>query len=159
MTLLKLAAAAVSRLHSHQLASAAHNQTLTDGSQLSTWQVELPLQLAGKFTTLQLRVEQESKQPHKPRQNAQSIWRFELAFNLDTLGPLQIKGQLLKGCFSSQVWAERASTALMAEQEFPWLAQRIVAAGMSLGELSCHHGHPPQGPRTQLQQGWINEQA
>lgn len=158
--LLKLAAAAVSRLQSHQLSSLAQSQTLADGTQLTTWQLELPLRQQQEFTSLQLKFEREQPPPDKKSgKPGATLWRVELAFDLQALGPLQVQAQLLRGCFSSQLWAERAETARLAEAELPWLRERIDAAGFSVGELACHQGTAPRGARTDLQRRWIDEKA
>lgn len=157
--LLKLAAAAVSRLQTHQLSSLGQSQTLADGSQLTTWQMEIPLRQAEGFTSLQVKIEQEQSPAQQKNGQPQTLWRVDLAFNLEPLGALQVQAQLLRGCFSSQLWAERASTAQLANAELPWLRERLNAAGFSVGELACQQGVPPQGPRTQLQQRWIDEKA
>ena len=34
-----------------------------------------------------------------------------------------------------------------------------VAAGLTVGELACNQGTPPQGPRTSLEQRWVDETA
>lgn len=159
-TLLKLAAAAIARLQSHQLSSLAQSQTQADGTQLTTWQLEVPLRHQQEFTSLQLRFEREQPPPDKKTgQPGDTLWRVELAFDLGSLGPLQVQAQLLRGCFSSQLWAERADTAQLASAELPWLRERLNAAGLGVGELSCQQGSPPRGARTELHQRWIDEKA
>ena len=148
--LLKLAAAAVSRLQTHQLSSLGQTQTLADGSQLTTWQMEIPLRQAESFTSLQVKIEQEQSPAQQKNSTPQTLWRVDLAFNLEPLGALQVQAQLLRGCFSSQLWAERASTAQLANAELPWLRERLNAAGFSVGELACQQGVPPQGPRNPI---------
>lgn len=155
-TLLKLAAAAVSRLQSHQLASLAQNQTLPDGTQLTTWQMELPVRQQQDIVPVQVRVQHEEPDQASERE---SLWRLDLAFDLPPLGALQVQAQLLRGTLSSQLWAEQASTAALIDQELEHLRQRLKGAGLQVGELACRHGMPAQGPSTQLSHRWVDETA
>ncbi|WP_017937981.1 flagellar hook-length control protein FliK [Zestomonas thermotolerans] len=158
-TLLKLAAAAVSRLQTHQLSSLAQTQTLADGSLLSTWQLELPMRHQQEVVPLQIRIQSE-EQPRTGRQEAREIlWRIELAFDLAPLGPLQVQAQLARGSLSGQLWAEQPATARLIDAELAYLRERLQSAGLSVGELACRQGTPPRGPHTVLEQRWIDETA
>ena len=84
---------------------------------------------------------------------------MELAFELDHLGPLQVRAQLLRGSLSSQLWAERAETTHLINAELGHLRERLQAAGLEVGELACSQGMPPQGPKTSLEQRWVDETA
>src|SRR5690606_34849323 len=110
-SLLKLAAAAVSRLQTHQLASLAQSQTTPEGNQLTTWQLELPMRNQQSVIPLQIKLQHEEPATGAKKEHKESLWRIELAFDLDPLGPLQVQAQLLRGTLSSQLWAERADTA------------------------------------------------
>lgn len=158
-TLLKLAAAAVSRLQTHQLSSLAQTQVDANGNLLTTWQLELPMRHQQEVIPLQIKLQREdSNKPDKPEQK-EPIWRVELAFDLDHLGPLQVRAQLLRGSLSSQLWAERAETTLLINSELDHLRERLQAAGLEVGELACSQGLPPQGPKTTLEQRWVDETA
>lgn len=161
--LLKLAAAAVSRLQTHQLSSMAQTQVGPEGNLLTTWQLELPMRNQQELVPLQIKLQREEQAPDKQGKKTQKeqemLWRVELAFDLAPLGPLQVQAQLARGSLSSQLWAERASTASLIEAELGHLRERLVAAGLEVGELGCRQGTPPQGPRTQLEQRWVDETA
>jgi len=166
--LLKLAAAAVSRLQSHQLGGLEQTRTAADGTQLTTWQLEIPMRNAHDVVPLQVKVQREDKpendKDHERDENEvkevkDKIWRIELAFDLEPLGPLQVQAQLIQGSLSSQLWAERQRSAELIGQELGTLRKRLVTAGLMVGELACRQGTPPQGPRTHLEQRWIDETA
>ncbi|HLA30559.1 MAG TPA: flagellar hook-length control protein FliK [Pseudomonas sp.] len=158
-TLLKLAAAAVSRLQTHQLSSLAQSQVGPDGNLLTTWQLELPMRNQQELVPLQVKIQRdESNKPGKPEKK-ETLWRVELAFDLDPLGPLQVQAQLAHGRLSSQLWAERSSTVSLIEAELDNLRQRLNAVGVQVGELACSQGTPPCGPRTTLEQRWVDETA
>ncbi|MHB9797285.1 flagellar hook-length control protein FliK [Pseudomonas sp. MT3] len=157
-SLLKLAAAAVARLQTHQLSSLSQNEVLPDGTLLNTWQMEIPLRQQHNLVPLQVRIQQEERQGSE-REQPDTLWRVELAFDLDPLGPLQAQATLAHGSIASQLWAERASTASLIDRELGTLRQRLNDAGLSVGELSCNLGKPPQGTRTAVEQRWVDETA
>lgn len=167
-TILKLAAAAISRLQSHQLSGLEQTRTTADGSLLTTWQLEVPMRNLQDIVPLQVKVQREETSdqdeaaekydnPSKPAKA--KLWRVELAFDLEPLGPLQVQVQLVRGSLSSQLWAERSESAELIASELGYLRERLVASGIDVSELACHRGTPPQGPRTALEQRWIDETA
>ncbi len=166
--LLKLAAAAVSRLQSHQLGGLEQTRTNADGTQVTTWQLEVPMRNAHDIVPLQVKVQREDKPDQEAAEDRDGIeikdtreklWKVDLAFDLEPLGPLQVHAQLLRGTLSSQLWAERPDSAALIEHELGYLRERLIACGLAVGELACSHGAPPSGPRTALEQRWIDENA
>ncbi|MBA1228256.1 flagellar hook-length control protein FliK [Pseudomonas viridiflava] len=166
--LLKLAAAAVSRVQSHQLGGLDQTRTNADGTQVTTWQMEVPMRNAHDLVPLQVKVQREDKPDEDTanekgdgdvQETREKLWKVDLAFDLDPLGPMQVHAQLLRGTLSSQLWAERPDSAALIGQELGHLRERLIACGLSVGELACNHGAPPQGPRTAVEQRWIDENA
>jgi hypothetical protein len=164
--LLRLAAAAVSRLQSHQLSSLEQTGLTDDGRLISTWQLEIPMRNLQDIVPLQVKFQREEapekEQPHErrdEREPKQPLWRVDLAFDMEPLGPLQIQAQLIKGSLSSQLWAERPYTASLIENNLAGLRQRLLDSGLNVGDLDCHLGKPPQGPQTRLEQRWVDETA
>ncbi|WP_417694215.1 flagellar hook-length control protein FliK [Pseudomonas sp.] len=164
--LLRLAAAAVSRLQSHQLSSLEQTGLTDDGRLMSTWQLEIPMRNLQDIVPLQVKFQREETPPREQpqerreeREPKQQLWRVELAFDMEPLGPLQIQAQLLSGSLSSQLWAERPYTASLIENNLTALRERLVTCGLNVGDLDCHLGTPPQGPKTRLEQRWVDETA
>ncbi|MBJ9975398.1 flagellar hook-length control protein FliK [Pseudomonas sp. S75] len=163
--LLRLAAAAVSRVQSHQLASLQQTGTTETGQQQTTWQAEIALRHGQDFIPLQAKLQrEETPEQHADPQRGQrdpleSLWRIELAFDLPPLGPLQVQAQLSQGRLSGQLWAERPQTAELIDSQLSLLRERLLARGLDVGDLACHPGTPPQGPRTRLEQRWVDETA
>ncbi|MFD2643388.1 flagellar hook-length control protein FliK [Pseudomonas japonica] len=163
--LLRLAAAAISRVQSHQLASLEQTGKTPDGNLQTTWQTEIPLRTGPEFMPMQVKVqreetpEQQADPERQRRDPLEMLWRIDLAFDLHPLGPLQVQAQISKGALSSQLWAERPETAALIERELGDLRARLVARGVNVGELHCHQGVPPQGARTHLEQRWVDENA
>ncbi|MNI25837.1 Flagellar hook-length control protein FliK [compost metagenome] len=164
--LLRLAAAAVSRLQSHQLSSLEQTGVTADGRLMSTWQLEIPMRNMQDIVPLQVKFQREDaaekQQPKERREEhepKQQLWRVELAFAMEPLGPLQIQAQLIKGSLCGQLWAERPYTASLIESNLAGLRDRLLSAGLNVGDLDCHLGTPPQGPQTRLEQRWVDETA
>lgn len=163
--LLRLAAAAISRLQSHQLASLQQTGTTETGNQQTTWQSEIPLRHGQEFLPVQAKLQREETpeqhaDPHRAQRDPlESLWRIELAFDLPPLGPLQVQAQLSQGRLSGQLWAERPQTARLIDSQLGSLRERLLARGLDVGDLACHPGAPPQGPRTRLEQRWVDETA
>ncbi|MGN8274042.1 flagellar hook-length control protein FliK [Pseudomonas sp. SMV71] len=164
--LLRLAAAAVSRLQSHQLSSLEQTGLTDDGRLMSTWQLEVPMRNLQDIVPLQLKFQREETTPRdhpqqrrEERETKQQLWRVEMAFDMAPLGPLQVQVQLLSGTLSSQLWAQRPYTASLIESHLSALRERLVTCGLNVGELNCHLGTPPQGPKTRLEQRWVDETA
>ncbi|QRY82200.1 flagellar hook-length control protein FliK [Pseudomonas sp. PDNC002] len=160
--LLKLAAAAVSRLQTHQLGSLAQSDVLPDGTVINTWQLEIPMRQQHQMVPIQIRIQQEEKDSQgsdREQPPRDTLWRVDLAFDLERLGPLQVQATLAHGSIGSQLWAERAATASLIDRELNTLRQRLNDAGLTVGELSCRQGKPPQGARTAVEQRWVDEKA
>ncbi|HWV08736.1 MAG TPA: flagellar hook-length control protein FliK [Pseudomonas sp.] len=157
--LLKLAAAAISRLQTHQLSSLAQTQVGPDGNLLTTWQLEVPMRNQQELVPLQVKIQHDEPQQTSKNEQKEAVWRIEMAFDLDPLGPLQVQAQLMRGSLSSQLWAERRETASLIDSQLSNLRERLIAAGLQVGELACSQGTPPQGPRTSLEQRWVDETA
>ncbi len=165
--LLKLAAGAISRLQSHQLGGLEQTRTHADGTQVTTWQMEIPMRNAHDIVPLQVKVQREetperdehADTPAQEAREREKLWRLELAFDLEPLGPLHVQAQLIAGSIASQLWAEREGSAEFISSELGNLRARLVACGLNVKELECNRGVPPQGPRAVLEQRWIDENA
>ena len=164
-SLLKLAAAAISRLQSHQLSSLEQSGRTPDGGLLTTWQLEIPMRNAHDIVPLQVKFQREDppeKDPEDKRETREvkdPLWRVELAFDLTPLGPLHVQAQLLRGNLSGQLWARHAFTAELIASQLVHLRQRLKDAGLSVTDLDCHQGTPPQGGHSPLEQRWVDETA
>ncbi len=163
--LLRLAAAAVSRLQSHQLSSLEQTGRTPDGALQTTWQLEIPMRNLQDIVPLQVRIQREDSEERasgektEQREQKAQLWRVELAFDLAPLGPLHVQAQLLSGSLSGHLWAEREQTASLIESQLDALRERLLEAGLSISELDCHQGTPPQGKQTRLEQRWVDETA
>ncbi|MBA1220476.1 flagellar hook-length control protein FliK [Pseudomonas fulva] len=163
--LLRLAAAAVSRLQSHAMSSLQQSGTLENGNLQTTWQTEVPIRHGQDFVPLQIKLQREEtpqQQADREREapeTLQPLWRIELAFDLPPLGPLQVQAQLTQGRLNGQLWAEREQTARLIEGQLGALRERLLARGLLVDDLHCYPGRPAQGSRTRVEQRWVDENA
>lgn len=156
--LLKLATAALSRLQTHQLSGVEQTQHYSDGSMLLTWQGELPMRNGERITCLQYKLQEE--RPSKSASELRdSIWKLDLAFDLEPLGNMQVEAKLARGTLSSQFWAEQKETAALITHELEHFKERLLEAGLLVGELQCTLGKPVRGLRTHIEERWIDENA
>jgi hypothetical protein len=159
-SLLKLAAAAIARLQTHQLSSLGQTETTAEGMLQTTWQMEIPLHSNPQLIPLQVRIQhEEPTTPNSKQEPMETQWQIALAFDLAPLGPLQVQAQLTRHQLSSQLWAEQPGTAALIDQELPQLRQRLNDAGLHVDSLVCHQGTPPQPAKAPLEQRWVDETA
>lgn len=156
--LLRLASSALARLQSHQLSSLQQSQTLADGTQLQTWQYELPYREGSQWHGVQIRL-QEEKHTERSKQAGSTLWRIDLALQLEPLGPMHVRALWQNDEISTHWWAEHAQTFALVEQALPSFAERLRERGLKVGEMHCQHGQAPSGSKTGLQQRWIDETA
>lgn len=163
--LLRLAAAAISRVQSHALSSLQQTGNLENGNLQTTWQTEIPVRHGQEFIPLQVKLQreetpqQQADRQREPQPLGEALWRIELAFDLAPLGPLQVQAQLSRGRLCGQLWAERERTAQLIDSQLGELRARLLARGVDVGDLECHPGIPPHGPRTRVEQRWVDETA
>ena len=158
-SLLRLAAAAVSRLQTHQLASLGQTHTNSEGTQVTVWQVEIPTRDQHNIVPLQIKFQHEEPAQKKSGEPATPVWKIDLRFDLEPLGPLHIQASLQGGSISSHLWAQNTATANLIDHELGHLRDRLLAIGLTVKDLTCHQGVPPQGEKTTLQQRWIDDLA
>lgn len=158
-SLLRLAAAAISRLQTHQLSSLGQTHTNSEGTQVTVWQVEIPTRDQHNIVPLQIKFQHEEPAQKKSGEPATPVWKVDLSFDLEPLGPLHIQASLQGSSISSQLWAQNSATADLVGHELGYLRERLLGIGLTVKDLTCHQGAPPQGAKTTLQQRWIDDLA
>lgn len=157
--LLRLAAAAVSRLQTHQLASLGQTYTTAEGTQVTTWQTEIPMRDQNDVVPVQIKLQQEEHAAQSEQEKQPPIWRLELSFELEPLGPLHAQVNLQDNELSSRLWAERKATVTLVTQELHHLRDKLLAAGLNIKELECLQGIPPAAPKAAIERRWIDDLA
>lgn len=158
-SLLRLAAAAVSRLQTHQLASLGQSHINSEGTQVTVWQLEVPTRDQDSIVPLHIKFQHEEPADKKAASTASPVWKIDLSFDLEPLGPLHIQASLQGERLSSQLWAQQANTVQLIDNELSHLRDRLLALGLQVKDLSCHQGTPPQAATASIQQRWIDDRA
>lgn len=158
-SLLRLAAAAISRLQTHQLSSLAQTYTTPEGTQLTTWQTEIPMRDQDNVVPLQVRFQQEQHSPERDEESRPPVWRLELSFDIEPLGPIHAQINLQEDNLSSRLWAKQENTAELVKEELHILRDKLLAAGLNIRELDCQQGIPPAAPNAMIEQRWIDDLA
>lgn len=157
-TLLKLAAGAVARVQSHQLASLVQSQASADTQPATVLQMEIPVR--DLPTPVQLRLRSEDNGAGKrPGSQRQRQWKIDLAFDMEPLGPLHIRATLQHTKIDGQLWAERPATAELIQRELGELRRTLSEAGLEIGEFDCHRGAPTTEASPPLEPHWIHVTA
>lgn len=102
------------------------------------WVVELPVWCGEEFRSVDLVVERDG---HREDQDSTQLgWRVELEVDLPELGSVQAKVLVRGEKVSAVLWAERDSTALLAQQAITVLEASLINAGLEVGALTCRQG-------------------
>ncbi|MGE3296886.1 MAG: flagellar hook-length control protein FliK [Porticoccaceae bacterium] len=118
------------------------------------WLLELPIRHGAGADLWQLRVErdpEESERATGDEGNRRPIWSIRLAFDLTGLGPVHGLLRQQADRISIRLWAEAQSTVAMLKPRLAELRGNLVAAGVTVGDIHCHHGHPPEHARVARQ--------
>lgn len=151
----------VNQLHSQLLSTRTAAEAPAGAT--STWLVDLPwLSPQGDARIAQLRLEQhdagDDSGSNQPQRQGVSEWRFSLALDLDTAGPVFFEVALREAAVSARVWAERQGTLQQVRQHLDGLRDRLTELGLEVTGLECRRGSP-QGATTRLEHQLIDIRA
>jgi hypothetical protein len=128
---------ALARMQYHQLASLP-----PEDANRQVWQLELPVKIEQHIESVKLRIEKD--QHHGEDGEQQASWRVNLAFDLEPLGPLQVRIGLQGDTVSSVFWARREHTAALIAARLEELRQGLRRVGLNVGELAARQGRLPE---------------
>lgn len=139
--LLRSVESGLSRIILNQVASTPHED---DGKR--SWIMEIPVRHNEQIDVFRLRIDKENE---NEKSKAAESWTVNLAFQLKTLGPIQIRVTLAKGVINTVFWAEHSQTNALINEHLASLQQRLTDAGLTVGGISAHCGKSPE-PMTEL---------
>lgn len=150
----------VNQLHSQVLAARTGAEGMP-GPAVPTWLMELPW----VDTNDQARMAQMRLERHDPDEEASNRpkrkvaqWRLTLAMDLEEAGPVTFEMSLQNQQVTTRIWAERTETLKRANEDLPFLRQRLDDLGLEVVELECRRGKP-QGAKTQLDHRLVDTRA
>lgn len=136
---------ALSRIELHQLASVPQASDHTPTTSQTTWSFEIPVAREGQIELWQLKIDKEplpSEQVADPTQ-AKHRWLVQMAFNLEDLGPMQVRIAIQQDTVSTTWWAEQPETLSLLQEETHTLRQDLSTEGLRVGHIDCFPGNAP----------------
>lgn len=147
---------ALARIQLQQLGSLPGN----DPNHL-VWLLELPIRHGAGADLWQLRIEREpegNQTPAGDSSNKRNIWNIRLAFDLAGLGPVHGHIRQQAEQISVRFWAEQPDTVALFQLRLGELRASMQAAGVSIGDIHCHRGSPPEYASA-VRQSLVDDQA
>ncbi|MFN2349537.1 MAG: flagellar hook-length control protein FliK [Thioalkalivibrio sp.] len=126
---------AVARLALHQWSSAE-----APDSGMPRWLMELPLRSGNGIDLIHLLLERE---PDRPEQEDEAVWRAEFALDLPELGPLHIRIAVSGDRVRTRFWAQDADTVARIRSALPRLYEALENRDLEVRDLGCNEGKPP----------------
>lgn len=114
------------------------------------WLLELPIRHGAGADLWQLRIEREPEGGSRAAadgSNHRNIWSIRLAFNLEGLGPVYGHVRQQADQVSIRLWAEQPDTVATFQPRLTELRANLLAAGVTIGDIHCHQGNPPEHVR------------
>ena len=139
-TLAKLTLSSLSRLQLHQLASLPQNQDSQTSQSLS---LELPVLHQDQVHLFQIQIREEEAQQNK-EESKEKIWKINLAFDIDPLGPIHIQLTMLGESASATIWAEQKNTVDFTHSHLGILTESLKDIGLTVTQIDCLRGSPPE---------------
>ena len=102
------------------------------------WVFELPYRQGEEYHSLPMVIEREAT-ADEPDQ-LEAGWQVTLSVELPQLGVVEARILVRGEKVSASLWAERDSTAQLANTELPALETALEANGLEVGALVCRHG-------------------
>ncbi|MBL4868477.1 MAG: flagellar hook-length control protein FliK [Pseudomonadales bacterium] len=101
-TLAKLTLSSLSRLQLHQLASLPQTQ---EGQTSQSWSLELPVLYQDEVHLFQIQIGEEET-PSKEEEEKEKLWKVNLAFDIEPLGPMHIQLTMIGDIANATIWAD-----------------------------------------------------
>jgi len=127
---------AVARLALHQWSSAE-----APDSGMPRWLMELPLRSGNGIDLVHLLLERE---PDRPEQEDEAVWRAEFTLDLPELGPLHIRIAVSGDRVRTRFWAQDADTVARIRSALPRLYEALENRDLEVRDLGCNEGKPPR---------------
>jgi hypothetical protein len=135
--LLRQVEGAIARISMNQITSVT-----PEGEARPAWLLELPIRHGAGIDVFQLRIEEEPGRAAGPDGETRQ-WSVWLAFDLEALGPVQVRVVLHGEQVSTTFWSANAGTTAAFTRDLEALTAGLRSAGLDVGRILCHTGVPP----------------
>ncbi len=121
----------------------SHLQSLPQDGQQVLLFTSLPLQYGQQFHQVDLQIGQRQGGRAKGEHDARMTWVISLGFNLEALGRVVARSEIVGRQLEATFWSERDTTRLLIEHELPQLSARLQDLGLEVARLQTLAGMPP----------------
>ena len=118
--------------------------------------MEIPVRRGEQVDVWSLRLEQDAA---SPAETLTKRWCIAVAFEIEPLGAMHARLTLQQERISASLWAEEAGTAELVGRHAEDLRQMFDEAGLTVGDILCVHGHPPEPREDSAPSRLINVEA
>ncbi len=139
--------ASLARTQMNQLESLAGRQANHPDGQgpLNSWTLEIPIMHGRNIDNLELRIEQEllDQEQQERKKSNQQQWTVMLAFDLHSLGKMNVQLKIVDKTVSATVWSQLEHTHLAVKREVRDFRQSLEKVGVTVKQVDCQLGLPP----------------
>lgn len=140
--------ASLNRITLQQLSSESKSEDNEQGDALLAGiklNFDIPFIWQQSTHALNIRIEGEPEQQTKEENNKKqkvSIWNVTLAFDLDSLGPIQVQLRINDTLANATIWSERAQTLAATRVAADNLKASLTNIGLNVSSIDCKPGIP-----------------
>ena len=116
----------------------------------------MPILHLGQLSLFHFHIEEEKKQNQKNETNEKDKkWNISMGFDIEGLGAMFCELSLIHTQVYIRFWANEKDTVVRTKKYFDVLQKNLVNIGVTVKELECIEGLPPQ-PENSVQQSFID---
>lgn len=143
--LLKQTQESINRLQLHQLSTASRHGEENVQFFQPPLSFDLPILHFGQLTLFHFHIEEEpqNKDDNKD-QSLDKKWHVSMGFDIEGLGAMFCELSLVNTQVYVRFWANEGSTVSKAKNHFSLLTENLQEIGVTVKELECVEGMPPQ---------------
>jgi hypothetical protein len=135
----RFAEGALARVQLHQLSSLPQERM-----PMPEWLIELPLRRDGETDVWNFRIGRDAERERDNPDDVTPAWSVMLAFDLPGIGPMQSRVTLRGDRVTAQFFSQIQGVLPLVMEHLPLLQARLQHVGLSVEELTCHHGEIPK---------------
>ncbi|MBE0438517.1 MAG: flagellar hook-length control protein FliK [Gammaproteobacteria bacterium] len=105
----------------------------------ASWLFDLPIKDKQNLDLVQLKIDRDNDH-RQSEQQGEDIWNVKLRLDTQNLGPVEATLTLDQQDLKIVLRAERASSAVLLEQNLPLLQQALVKMDLTISHISCSCG-------------------
>lgn len=139
--------ATIARTQLNQLESVANRQSNSADNQgpVNSWVTEIPIVHGRQVDNLVLRIDQYSpEESNKQQEQTKKLWTVMLAFDLHTLGKMNVQLKILDQSVSATVWSAHEQTHTQVQRHINMLTNNLQKIGVTVKHVECQLGLPPE---------------